>query len=501
MAKAVKAKTTTKTKTQEPETVEIPSDPRLAISAFYTKKIETVESKTHLVSNVSKYCDPLSTGFLTLDWLYNGGLFNVMASVAGPEGSSKSTQLEATMASGVSKRLLFASHIDAEGTINDDYAQRKFAMFGLDYYKLQRGEDGERRYRYYKENVIEPIFDYMHSLLKTMPQKVWVPKLESWAYIFDKRDPDEAKLMNIYNVEPDKSLSRNDKFVCPTEYGGIEAGFFLDSFAAMVTSDDDDGESKGRRRAAEAAAFSDQLKRISARLSNRGCLMFGVNQVRESPNATGPSRGPTYYEPGGNALKFFTAQRSQVFSVNSGFPSFFGVKYEKDFGGFAEPSVLDPNAVDLYDFKRVKSTKNKPGNPNKVAYLRVWKADHNGDGHGYDPVYDTYFYLTSTKQIVREGRKLRFRLRKSVGKNRAALLNDLAPFDDRAFKTLILSEVFGGRELIKQALDAMRMSKKVDLRKALFEQIQSDKRVLALGTKKKSKDDEDEDFESSTKEY
>ena len=501
MAKAVtKTKTETKTKIKEATAIEAPDVPqssRIAVSAFFSKKIEDVENKTHLVSNVSKYCDPLSTGFLVTDWLYSGGIYNVMASVAGPEGSSKSTQLEATIGSGVSGQLIFASHIDAEGTINDDYAQRKFAMFGLDYYKLQRGEDGERRYRYYKENVIEPIFDYMHNLLKTLPQKVWIPKLNSWAYVFDKRDAEEAKLMSIYGVKPDKTLSRNDKFICPTDYSGIEAGFFLDSFAAMVTSDDDEGDKKGRRRAAEAAAFSDQLKRISARLSNRGCLMFGVNQVRESPNASGPSRGPSYYEPGGNALKFFTAQRSQVFSTNSGFPTFMSAKYEKDFGGFAEKSVLDDNAFDLYDYKRIKNTKNKPGNPNKVGYLRVWKADHNGEGHGYDPVFDTFYYLLVTKQLKREGRKLVFRLRKSIGKNRAAVLNDLPPFEDKAFKLLILSEVFSDKETIKKALAAMGLSKPVALRKSLFEQIKSDKKVVALGTSK-SKSEDDEDFESTT---
>lgn len=468
-------------------------NPRAAIGEFYVNRINANEAKTHLVSNVAKYLDPLSSGFLTLDWLFGGGMFNVFASVAGPEQSSKSTYLQNVIANGVKSPLLFNMHIDAESTLNDEYAQAMFAMQGIDYKGL--GELKHRPYRYFRENVIETIFDFMHATLKDMPQKIWIPAANSWAYVFDKRDADEVKKMDAYGVKPEKSLSRNDKFICLTEYSGLEGAFYPDSFAAMVSIDDDeskDGE-KTRRRAVEASAFSNHLRRISARLTNRGCLMLGANQVRKDPNSRG-GHGPTWYEGGGEALKFYSAMRAQFFSVNIG-PTIPGndAVYNKDFKRAAEPSVIVPGAFDLYDYKRVKNTKNKPGNPGKESYVRVWVADHSGNGHGYDPAFDTFNYLLETGQIVKDRRKLKFNLRKSVGAKRAALLNALPEFTESNLKALTLSEVFQSRDLTSRALEGMNLTRTVDLRKSLFDQMKVDKSILAIKTSKKVKDEDYED--------
>lgn len=251
------------------------SNARTSISEFYIKKIDTVEGKTHMVSNVSKYCDPLSSGSLCIDWLFNGGYYNGFASVSGQEGAGKTMELNHAVASAIRSNLIFSSFIDAEGTMNEELATQQFAMTGINYPELEALK--HKPYRYYKENVIETIFDYMHALLKTLPQKIWIPDADSWAYIFDKRSEEEKKKMEAYGVKPDNKLSRNDKFVCLTDYGGLEAGFFVDSFAAMVSLGDDDDDTKSKRRAVEASAFSEHLRRVSARLSNRGCLILGLS--------------------------------------------------------------------------------------------------------------------------------------------------------------------------------------------------------------------------------
>lgn len=476
-------------------------NPRALISEFHVAKINKIEASTHMISNIAKYLRPMSTGYLTLDWLFGGGIFNVFASVSGPEQSSKSTFVNNVIASGVRSRMLFNMHIDAEATINAEYAAAMFAMHGVNYESLQ--DLAHRPYRYYRENVIETAFDFMHQILKSLPQKVWIPQEESWAYLFEKRNPEHAKMMEAYGVKAHKTLNTDDRFVCLTDYDGIEAGFYPDSFAAMVSIDDDDDDKKTRRRAVEASAFSNHLRRISARLTNRGCMMLGTNQLRLDPNARAGYSGPTYREPGGEALKFYTAQRGQFMSVMSGF---FGSKAEwnKELKGMAEPSVIVDGAFDLYDYKSVKNTKNKPGNPNKQSYVRIWKADHLGMGHGYDPAYDVYTYLTETRQLkkVKNGRALQFNLRKSVGSKRAGLLNSLPPFGELDLKRLVLSEVFVSRELTSKALENMGLTRTVGLRDALFEQIATDKKVLARHTSKKVKD-EDEDVEatSSATEY
>lgn len=473
----------------------ISNNPRAAISQFYVKRINEIEGKTHLVSNVAKYMEPLSTGYLTSNWLFNGGIFNGFASVSGPEGAGKSSMVDHTIAESV-KSTLLNFHIDAEGTLNDELATAKFAMSGINYAALS--ELAHKPYRYYKDNVIETIFDFIHSVLKSMPQKVWVPSMNSWAYIFDKRDENEKKKMEIYGVKPEASLSRNDKYVCLTDFAGIEAAFFPDSFAAMVSIGDDDEDQKSKRRAVEASAFSDNLRRISSRLSNRGAVMFGVNQMRKTPNVVG--RQDPWYEPGGEALKFYSGQRARFASVSSGFIGN-DAAYNKDFGRIAEPSVIVPGAYDLYDYKSIKNTKNKMGNPNKKSYMRMWVADHAGQGHGFDPAYDLFNYLMETGQLLKDRRKLKFNLRKSAGSKRSALLNSLPEFTEADLKALTLSEVFTSRELTDRALKGMKLTKKVGLRAALFEQVKSDKTILAIKTSKKGKDVDYEDDSDSATEY
>jgi len=472
-------------------------NPRAAISTFYVARINEIESKTHLVSNVAKYMDPLSSGYLTLDWLFSGGYYNGFASVSGPEGAGKSMAVNHAIASAIRAQLLFNFHMDAEGTINDELAAAMFAMSGIDYAGLDLLK--HKPYRYYKDNVIETIFDFVHSVLRTLPQKVWVPTHNSWAYVFDKRDANEAKKMEIYGVKAEKSLSRHDKYVCLTDYSGLEAAFFPDSFAAMVSIGDDEEDQKSRRRAVEASAFSDNLKRISSRLSSRGCLILGVNQLRKTPNVIG--RQDPWYEPGGEALKFYSAQRARFNSVSSGFHGNDAV-YNKEFGRIAEPSVIIPGSYDLYDYKSVKNTKNKMGNPNKKSMVRVWVADHAGQGHGFDPAYDLFNYLIETGQLLKDRRKLKFNLRKSVGSKRADMLNSLPEFTEANLKALTLSEVFNLRELTDRALKGMNLTKKVGLREALFNQVHSDKKILAIKTSTKKKDDEDyEDDKDSATEY
>lgn len=480
----------------EAKIIELPPNPRAAVAQFYVKRIHEIEAKTHLVSNVAKYCDPLSSGYLCIDWLFNGGFYNGFASVAGQEQSGKSTAINHTIASGIKSQLLFNSLIDAEGTMNDEYATAMFEMMGINYPLLN--DMPHKPYRYYKDNIIETTFDYLHAVLRAMPQKVWIPSLSSWAYIFDKRDKNEEAKMAAYGVKPERSLSRNDKFVCLTDYAGLEAAFYIDSFAAMVSEGDDDEDQKSKRRAVEASAFSDNLRRISARLSNRGALLFGANQMRKTPNVVG--RQDPYYEPGGEALKFYSAQRARFASVASNFPGL-AAEYHKDFKQIAEPSVILPGSYDFYAYKRITNTKNKMGNPKKTTWVRAWVADHGGNGHGFDPAFDVFNFLLETGQLNKDKRKLSFNLRKSVGSKLASTLNALPVFSELDLKALVLSEVFPSRELTDKALKGMHLSKKINLRESLFAQLRSDKSLLALKTSTKKKEVDYEDDGDSAQEY
>lgn len=467
-------------------------DRRSRISEYLSGQIEKVEAKTGMVANTAKYLQPQSTNSLCIDWLFNGGIYNAITIVSGKEQSGKTTQSNEVLASGIRSSFLWSSFIDAEGTLNMDYFASMMKKIGLD--MNGRGKP----FRYYKENVIESVFDYMVGLLNTLPRKIWSKEANCWTYLFPKRDPVFAKTMEIYDVKPDRSLTTERYFVCPTEYDGLEASFTVDSFAAMLTENDEDNEVRSKIRAAEAQAFSNHLKRVASKVSSRGVMLFGVNQTRESPNAG--YGGPQIYQPGGKALGFYSSQRAEYTSRSSGYRTGL-MRWDDKLKALIESSVYD-GQYDRYEMKAVKNTKNKMGNPNKETWIRIWKSDWNGDPHGIDPAFDLMLHLEQTGQITKTQRKkgsqqYKFTLKNSVGSKRASLLNALPDFSELQLKALTLSEVYGEREMIKAALEGMNLTRQVGLRDSLFKQMKDDSSILALTNRKaKAQADEDEDVEA-----
>lgn len=465
--------------------------------AFYGKQLDAVEKQVRMPSNSLRYLEPLSTGMLQLDRALSGGWHNVFASIAGPEASGKTTAMYHGMATALRKpELKFCLHIEPEGTLNTEFAGNVFSQFNLNYQDLM--DDDRSPLRYYRRQVIEKVFDLMHGVLKQMPDKVWVPEAKCWGYVIPKRDKYWSSLMEAMQLTPDKKLSSDMDYMCLTDYAGIEGGVFLDSLAAMVTENDDEKETRSKIRAAEAGAFSLHLKRVVARVASKGLVFPAVNQLRKVP---GHTYGDPNYEPGGEAIKFYSAQRLRI-SARAPEKNAEIVR-DKDAPEQAlEDSVHVKGAKDRYKYKFFKNTKNKIGFPGLRGWMRVWVADAFGAVRGFDPFFDTLEYLRDTGQIKRTGRKkgetlFAFRLKDSIGKKRAALLNDLPEFTYLQLKMLVLAEVEGDIKLFKQLgqdLDVnASMLKRVELRASLFQQIRADKSVLQIKQKEAKEDDEDDD--------
>lgn len=466
-------------------------DRRLLVSDFYSGMLDKIERTTRMPSNSMRYLDPLSTGLLTFDRALSGGLRNAFASVAGEEQSGKTTLCYHALAQACRSQTIMNGFIDAEGTLNETFAANVFSPYGLNFMDLMADKKGALRY--YRRNVIEQVFDYLHALLRQMPDKMWVAEANSWAYVIPKNNKHFAALKAALQLKEDKALTNESSFMCPTEYSGLEASFFIDSLAAMVTENDDESEERSRVRAAEAAAFSLHLKRVVSRLSSKGVALFGVNQVRKTP---GQTYGDPLYEPGGEALKFYSAQRLRMATRVA--PKEERRKGEDAYQGF-EPSVYADH-YDTYHYKAFKSTKNKMGPPKIQASVRVWASDAKGDVRGFDPVYDTEQYLRDTRQLVPSGKRgtMVFKLRDSVGAKRQKFYNDLDPITMADFKLLILAESEGDRELRKSVAETITGFErtKLDLRATLLRQVASDpevysKELTAKAVKESSDDDDD----------
>ena len=101
------------------------------------------------------------------------------------------------------------------------------------------------------------------------------------------------------------------------------------------------------------------------------------------------------YEPGGEALKFFSDVRLRVFPrALSSVPGAKGKGQIEE-----EPSIAESGGKDTYRYIHVRAHKNKLSVPNLEGWLRLWITDGDGEARGFDPVWDTYQYLASTGQV------------------------------------------------------------------------------------------------------
>lgn len=80
-------------------------------------------------------------------------------------------------------------------------------------------------------------------------------------------------------------------------------------------------------------------------------------------------------------------------------------------GVIEEPSVeFGPKRVDRYKFISGRTIKNKLGGiPNQEFWARIWEADGKGNARGFDPVYDSYFYLKTIGLLVGQRNKMKFK--------------------------------------------------------------------------------------------
>lgn len=492
--KRITGKTTTRRKqpARQPESKSTVSK----IALFYRGVLDGVEKQTRMPSNSLRYLDPVSSGTLQLDRALSGGWHNVFSSIAGQEGSGKTTAIYHAMAVALhNPEIKIVQHIEPEGTLNTEFVGNVFSQFGLNYQDLM--DDDNSPLRYYRRQVIEKIFDLTHAVLKKMPDKVWLPETESWGYIFPKRNKYFAELMEAMEVAPDKKLSSDMDYICPTEYSGVEGAVFLDSLAAMVTESDDESDTRSKIRAAEAAAFSLHLKRVVSRIGSKGLIFPATNQLRKVP---GQTYGDPEYEPGGEAIKFYSAQRLRIRA--RAVPKGGSVQRDKEITEQAiEPSVHKEGAIDRYKYKHFKNTKNKIGFPGLRGWLRVWVSDAFGAVRGFDPYFDLSEYLKDTGQLVSRGRKkgetlFAFMLKDSVGSKRASFFNSLDPFPALMLKRLVLAEVEEDHHLYQEVADYFGVDpgilKRAALRKSLFVQVRSDKSVLQIQQKVAEDDDEDD---------
>lgn len=439
--------------------------------------LDEIEKKFDIVSNMIAPRKRVSTGLLCLDYQWHGGLQPGMYQVSGPEASGKTTLGFTTFGNIIrNANLPLTIMEDAEGTAGGDieYAEN---LLGLPLDTIS-GKDNAKRVRLYQENVIERMYDVMKEITRRFPYKVYDADEDAWFYRVKDSQEKKAK----YALENMLAMTGASISDCDKRRGSlylpapsrIEGVFFVDSYASMVTeredeADSDDGDG---RMAAEAGAFSKNIKRIVAPMANKGFAVFGINQMRENP---GNKYGSPWYEPGGNALKFYSSVRERVSALVPGsMHTKACVMFERSKEGGAmgsssfEPSVEIKGATDHYKYARILNNKNKYGTPYLSSEFRIWFRDGNKKGRGICPVFDTWQFMEA--QGLGE-----YKNKKFFSKWWEGSISWLQ------FKTLILAEVSNDPKRMADAAKSIKL-KKGNIRQRCFDYLRNGKTKIVQGS-------------------
>ena len=246
--------------------------------------------------------------------------------------------------------------------------------------------------------------------------------------------------------------------------------------------------------ALDARAFSKNIKRIAGRMRRKGFILLGVNQIRLNP---GQRHGNPEYEPGGEALKFYSSLRFQQrkVSVPQGLPKGIADNGEQTTEFSTEKSVYGKSRTDNYVYINVRNTKNKFGTPFGRAKMRILFNDGLGRMMGFDPVWDTLEYLRRTGRITGT-------MKKGFKINLPGMDEKIKGFSKRTWdymelKLLILAEAFKESKLIERVEKELKC--KPCLRRFLFSEVGNPKRIEAIMDSVRESErvgaDDDEDLE------
>lgn len=396
-APAVRVKRTPKA-VKEPK-----AKPSFDYSSIYNEDMDTIARRQGVESSNLDAGPPVSTGMLALDMQLGGGIRAGMYTSAGDEQSAKTTTVLTIMANAIKMGIPLLELFDFEGSTKNSKPYVRSIVRGagvkmsFDQLFGKKDEDGKwivrPTVRYHSESVGEKFFDYLSEVLRNLPDKKFINK--KWWLRFDETKANKAKYGEHADATMPKKYGKGIWLLAPDDK--LQAIFFTDSYPAMNSIANDE-EDVNNGLALQARMFSKHLPRVKGRLAEKMVALIGVNQIRDVPMAM---FGPKVQEPGGKALRFNSDVRLRNTPRGSGYP-LWAKNFNKQF--LEEEASVEFEGVDKYRYVHTKAIKNKLWTPGREAWLRIWVEDGSGVARGFDPFWDTMFYLKSTGQLVGKGR-------------------------------------------------------------------------------------------------
>lgn len=386
---------------------EVEAAPHFDYASFLNESVNEVATRLNYDSDPIEAATPMSTGMLVLDLLYGGGIRAGWYTHFGKEQSSKTTGTLVIGASAVKQGVPLIAYFDFEGSTANStpYIQSILKTCGvnksINEVFGQRDESSGKWItppiiRFHPESVGERFFDYLASVLRALPDKKKVHG--KWWLIYEDTKQNKARVGEFANPAMAKKYGHG--LWVEAENGELQGLFIVDSYPAMNPQSNDEDE-QDNSIALQARMFSKQLPRVKGRLMQKMVAVIGTNQLRDAPMVM---YGPKENEPCGQALRFSSDARCKFTPRTSGQP-LWPKSFDKETGFEIEKSVEYENGTDNYRYIQLKTVKNKLSSPNRIGWVRIWNCDGSGNARGYDPVFDTLYYLFMTGQLVGRGRK------------------------------------------------------------------------------------------------
>lgn len=377
---------------------------KMDFASIYNESMDVISRRQGVESSNLDTAEPMSTGLLCLDLQMGGGIRAGMYTHAGAEQSCKTTTALTIMASAVKQAVPLLELFDYEGSTKNSKRYVRSILKGagvkmsIDELFGKKDDDGKwvirPRVRYHAESVGEKFFDYLSEVLRTLPDKKFINK--KWWLVFEDSKVNKAKYEEYADKTMPKKYGKGIWIEAPD--GKLQGIFFVDSYPAMNSTANDE-EDANNGLALQARMFSKHLPRVKGRLAEKMVALIGVNQMRAVPMAM---FGPKEQEPGGQALRFNSDVRIRNTPRGSGMP-LWPKTYNKAFEE-VERSV-ESEGLDRYRYIHKKAIKNKLWTPSRQGWFRLWIEDGAGVARGFDPFWDTMYYLKQTGQLIGKGRK------------------------------------------------------------------------------------------------
>lgn len=447
MAANTKAKATKRTpakKATKKETT--PSAYGLSDLVDIEDEIDSLEKDFNLLSTWEPSARQ-STGLLSLDLILGGGTIPGWYTYFGGEQSSKTTlAFWVMLKAAIDKIVPIIQFWDYEGSFSPDYLYHIAQNIGYkgtlrDLFGVYDEKSAKwvvrPTVRKYQENVAEKFFDNLKKLQRKLPDKV--KSDGDWWYVFTPTKTNK----HLRDKCDERRYKKTGNYWLPAEDGNPQALIVVDSYPGMLPRNVDEKDEGGDGLAAQARMFSDQLKRVKGEMASKKIIVIGINQLRKVPMAM---YGPSESEPAGEALKFFSDVRLKMTSRSS----MFGNK-----GLMEKERSVTGKGRDKYRYVNIKTMKNKLSIPDMETWVRIWVKDEQGKARGFDPVFDTFYYMKETGLLTATNTKSKIKIQLSpVIKD----WNDskVKQIDWKQFKQLVL----GDKEQITKVLKSCGYSGK-----------------------------------------